>query len=337
MEEKIKENHDRVMENGHMIRFSVIIPVYNVAAYLENCVDSLLHQQKMEGYLEILLVDDGSTDESGQICDRLAEEHPAVKVVHKENGGLSSARNTGIQHAVGEYVLFVDSDDYVEGNLCQELEKALNQYGETDAICFGGIEDDGVHPSPMRRVPVEDTVCTVDGREFLKKQYRDQNLNVEACLYCYRRQFLLDQNLTFKEGILHEDVEFTPRALMRCGQVLEIPGDYYHYMVRDNSISTQKDKTKNIKDLFGTLAEQVRMAERQPDPELERWMKNGVLDSYLNMVQTARMYQKKYRPLLKKRFLLGKAATRRNKLRAALCFVSVRLYCLVNDCYKRLG
>lgn len=79
---------------------------------------------------------------------------------------------------------------------------------------------------------------------------------------------------------------------MRCGQVLEIPGDYYHYMVRDNSISTQKDKTKNIKDLFGTLAEQVRMAERQPDPELERWMKNGVLDSYLNMVQTARMYQK---------------------------------------------
>ena len=125
--------------------------------------------------------------------------------------------------------------------------------------------------------------------------------------------------------------------MMRCGQVLEIPGDYYHYMVRDNSISTQKDKTKNIKDLFGTLAEQVRMAERQPDPELERWMKNGVLDSYLNMVQTARMYQKKYRPLLKKRFLLGKAATRRNKFRAALCFVSVRLYCLVNDCYKRLG
>ena len=183
---------------------------------------------------------------------------------------------------------------------------------------------------------MEDTVCTVDGREFLKKQYRDLNLNVEACLYCYRRQCLLDQNLTFKAGILHEDVEFTPRALMRCGQVLEIPGDYYHYMVRDNSISTQKDKTKNIKDLFGTLAEQVRMAERQPDPELERWMKNGVLDSYLNMVQTARMYQKKYRPLLKKRFLLGKAATRRNKFRAALCFVNVWLYCLINDCYKKL-
>ena len=319
-----------------VMRFTCIVPVYNVAPYLETCVVSLLHQKEMEDCLEILLVDDGSTDESGKICDRLAEEHPAVKVVHKENGGLSSARNTGIQHAAGEYVLFIDSDDYVEGNLCQELEKALNQYGETDAICFGGIEDDGVHPSPMRRVPVEDTVCTVDGREFLKKQYRDLNLNVEACLYCYRRQFLLDQNLTFKAGILHEDVEFTPRALMRCGQVLEIPGDYYHYMVRDNSISTQKDKTKNVKDLFGTLAEQVRMAGRQPDPELERWMKNGVLDSYLNMVQTARMYQKKYRPYLKKHFLLGKAATRRNKFRAALCFVNVRLYCLINDCYKKL-
>ena len=318
------------------MRFSCIVPVYNVAAYLETCVESLLHQQNMDGRLEILLVDDGSTDESGQICDRLESEYPAVKVVHKENGGLSSARNTGIQHAAGEYVLFIDSDDYVEENLCQTLEETLKQCGVIDAICFGGVEDDGVHPISMRRVPVEQIICTQDGREFLKKQYQDLNLNVEACLYCYRRQFLLDQNLTFKEGILHEDVEFTPRALMRCGQVAEIQGDYYHYMVRDNSISTQKDKTKNIRDLFGTLEEQVRMVERQPDPELEKWMKNGVLDSYLNMVQTARMYRKKYRPLLKKQFLLGKAATRRNKFRAVLCFVSVRLYCLVNDCYKKL-
>lgn len=94
-----------------VMRFTCIVPVYNVAPYLETCVVSLLHQKEMEDCLEILLVDDGSTDESGKICDRLAEEHPAVKVVHKENGGLSSARNTGIQHAAGEYVLFIDSDD----------------------------------------------------------------------------------------------------------------------------------------------------------------------------------------------------------------------------------
>lgn len=318
------------------IRYTCIVPVYNVAPYLKDCVESLLRQEKTEDRLEILLIDDGSTDESGQICDRLAEENLQVKVIHKENGGLSSARNAGIRAAAGEYVLFVDSDDYVEPGLCAALEEVLLQYGKPDAICFDGVEDDGVQPVSMRRVPVEQVSSTISGREFLKRQYQELNLNVEACLYCYRREFLLNQNLFFKEGILHEDVEFTPRALMYGGQVVEIPGTYYHYMVRENSISTQKDKTKNIKDLFATLEEQCRMAERQPDPELERWMKNGVLDSYLNMVQTARMYQKKYRPLLKKRFLLGKAATRRNKFRAALCFVNVWLYCLINDCYKKL-
>ena len=285
-------------------KFSIIVPVYKVEEYLEACVDSLLAQGEYEDQMEILLIDDGSPDRSGELCDRLAEEYEQIKAFHKPNGGLSSARNYGLDRATGEYVLFVDSDD-------------------------------DVHQDPMRRVPLEQVQCADNGKQYLLEHFRDRNLNVEACLYAYRRDFLNEHDLRFREGILHEDVEFTPRIMMQCGKVVELPDRLYHYLVRENSISTQKNKEKNIRDLFQTLREQDQMAEQQ-EPELKKWMKNAILDSYLNMVQTARMYQKQYRKLLDKRFLLGKAATNWNRFRVLVCLINVRLYCFMNDCYKKL-
>ena len=115
---------------------------------------------------------------------------------------------------------------------------------------------------------------------------------------------------------------------------MSLPDQFYHYMVRENSISTQKNKEKNARDLFATLRAQDQMADQQ-EPELRKWMKNAILDSYLNMIQTARMYQKQYRKLVDKRFLLGKAATNWNRFRVLICFVNLRLYCFMNDFYKR--
>ena len=292
-------------------KFSIIVPVYKVEEYLQVCVDSLLAQEEYKDQMEILLIDDGSPDKSGELCDRLAEAHKQIKAFHKPNGGLSSARNYGLDRATGEYVLFVD------------------------AAFFDGVEDDGVHQDPMRRVPLEQMQCADNGKQYLLEHFRDRNLNVEACLYAYRRAFLNEHDLRFREGILHEDVEFTPRIMMQCGKVVELPDRLYHYLVRENSISTQKNKEKNIRDLFQTLREQDQMAEHQ-EPELKKWMKNAILDSYLNMVQTARMYQKQYRKLLDKRFLLGKAATNWNRFRVLVCLINVRLYCFMNDCYKKL-
>ena len=175
-----------------------------------------------------------------------------------------------------------------------------------------------------------------DGRAYLLEHYRTQNMNVEAWLYGYRREFLLSNRLSFREGILHEDVEFTPRALLACREILELPDCLYHYIVRENSICTQKDRTKNIRDLFQTLRELDVLAEQQEE-ELCRWMKNALLNSFLNMVQDARMYQPQYRMLLDKRFLKGKAATGWNRFRVMLCMLNVKWYCLVNDCYKRMA
>ncbi len=314
-------------------RFSIIVPVYNVKNYLGRCMDSLLHQEKVDGGMEILLIDDGSLDGSGELCDDFAEQFSQVKVYHKENGGLSSARNLGIEKAEGDYVLFVDSDDYIERHTCFVLDRELRRHGNADALVFGGMEDDGDIQVSLRTVPVVKKRRT-DGRTFLLEHYKTRNMNVEAWLYSYRREFLLEQGLRFREGILHEDVEFTPRALLKCRTVAELPDNLYHYMVREDSICTQKDKTKNIRDLFQTLRELDALAKQQ-ERELCRWMKNAVLNSYLNMVQDARMYQPQYRMLLDKRFLKGKAATNWNRFRVLLCLINVKWYCLVNDMYKR--
>ena len=234
-------------------KFSIIVPVYKVEEYLEACVDSLLAQGEYEDQMEILLIDDGSPDRSGELCDRLAEEYEQIKAFHKPNGGLSSARNYGLDRATGEYVLFVDSDDVIESDTLKKIAEALVQFGEMDAVFFDGVEDDDVHQDPMRRVPLEQVQCADNGKQYLLEHFRDRNLNVEACLYAYRRDFLNEHDLRFREGILHEDVEFTPRIMMQCGKVVELPDRLYHYLVRENSISTQKNKEKNIRDLFQTL------------------------------------------------------------------------------------
>lgn len=309
--------------------FSIIVPVYNVSQYLDRCMTSLLQQRNAE----ILLIDDGSTDISGEICDKYASLNKNVQVYHKVNGGLSSARNYGIAHAKGEYLLFVDSDDYVSDGMCSTLERMISAYSQMDMIAFGAFEVNGEENSDMRRIPPEEPLAQ-SGHDYLLDRYQNWNMNVQAWMYAYRRNFLIDNDLFFKEGILHEDVEFTPRVLLKAKQVVSIPEQLYYYIVRENSISTSKDKTKNIRDLFGTLEEQCHLAEIQ-EPELRKWMLNSILNSYLNMVQEARMYQPKYRKMLKKAFLWGKSATWWNRFRVLICTVSVRGYCWMNDFYKK--
>ena len=332
MEERNKEVNSGMVENKTVI-FSVIVPVYKVEYYLARCVDSLIQQSVEKDQLEILLVDDGSPDSSGALCDEYAEKYLFVKAFHKENGGLSSARNYGMERASGEWILFVDSDDYVDKDLCRILQESIQRYPGLDAVVYNGLEEEEETVSLMRSRAETESVSS--GKEYLLRHYKTRSLSVEACLYAYRREFLKSNYLQFKEGILHEDVEFTPRAMLQAKQVLELDQPLYHYIIRGDSISTAKNMQKNIRDLYQTLEQQVRIAEHQP-PELQKWMKNAALDSYLNMVQTARMYQKKYRPLLKKRFLWGKAATLWNHFRVLVCTCNVRLYCLMNDSYKKL-
>lgn len=315
-----------------MNKFSVIVPVYNVEAYLERCMASLLAQPRE--LCEILLVDDGSTDHSGELCDQYAWSCSNVRVFHKKNGGLSSARNYGMDRAEGEYVLFVDSDDRVDVCMCERLLFWLEQYSGADLVSFDGVEQKAEESNRIRRISSETPVLR-DGHGFLLKAYRTRDLNVQAWLYAYRSAFLKVNGLRFQEGILHEDVEFMPRAILCADAVLEIPEALYIYVIREDSISTCRDRSKNIRDLFQTLEKQCVLADGQ-EPELKKWMKNGILDSYLNMVVEAGMERPEYRAMIDKSFLRGKAATCWNHCRAVLCRINIGWYCRINRIYKRI-
>lgn len=315
--------------------FSVVIPVYNADKYLEGCVKSVISEEALLGQTEILLIDDGSTDRSGELCDRLAEKWGCVKAFHKENGGPSSARNYGIDKASGKYIFFVDSDDYVEKDAFSILKNILDRYGEADIITFGAVRESQNRRESVRKYE-PDCVEISDGRNFLLKNYKERSLNSVPWLYVCRKKFLDEKKIRFIEGVVHEDVEFIPKIMLAAERIIEIPEDLYHYVVREDSISTKKDKTKNIRDLFWILELLDQMAEKQ-DPELRKWMKDAILNSYLSMIYDARMYQPQYRKYIKKSFLWGKAATRFNQLRVVLCMINIRLYCTINDLYKKQG
>lgn len=314
-------------------RFSIVIPVYNVGKYLKKCVESL-KQQDFESY-EILLVDDGSVDGSAEICDSLIDSKPKIRVFHEKNKGVSAARNCGLRNAKGEYLLFVDADDYVERDFCRKLDRILTEHANPEIAVYGGVEENGkckkeLNPSEIRGK------MELSGCDYLLLCYKENHLSNAVWTYAYKKDFLESHSLRFVEGILHEDVEFIPRALLQAKRLIRAEIRPYHYCIRSNSISTQRHKEKNIKDLFWVLEQQQQLAEQQ-QPELRRWMKNGILNSYLNMVQEARIYRPEYRKYFRKSFMWGKAATVRNHMRVGLCTISPWLYCKINDLYKKMG
>lgn len=314
-------------------RFSIIVPVYNVEAYLGKCINSLITQD-YENY-EILLVNDGSTDESGKICDYFSSICARVKVFHCKNKGVSAARNYGMEQAQGEYLIFVDSDDCVEPDLCRRLDAVIRKSQNADVVAYNGWEEEQGKKTREKIKEVKRAELTIwNGHDYLLNCYKKESLEVVVWLYCLRKGYAEQQKLRFIEGIYHEDVEFVPRALLSADKLVEIRDCLYHYQVRPGSISTHSNKRKNVKDLFYVLELQNALAERQ-EPELRKWMKNSILNSGLSMVMEAQMYQPEYRKLFHKAFLKGKAATVRNRLRALLCAVNMRLYCEINSYYKK--
>lgn len=229
------------------MKFSVIIPVYNVEAYLQACLDSVLNQT-FEDW-EAICVNDGSTDNSVTILEEYEHKDGRFKIVNQPNGGLSSARNTGLKAAAGDYVLFLDSDDWLESNA---LEKVSESLADEDMLCFSGrrfFEKEGRNHEADQLKPREYTT----GMDY----YNENALSVRdfafvcVVLRAYKRGFLLSNDLWFKEGIFHEDNLFTPFACYYAEKVKVINDCLYDYRVRANSITTTGN-VKRLRDLLGT-------------------------------------------------------------------------------------
>lgn len=234
------------------MKLSIIVPIYNVAPYLRKCVDSLLAQDISD--YEIILVDDGSPDECPQICNQYAEQYSNIKVIHQANAGLSAARNSGIAVTQGEYIMFVDSDDYLQPNVLGAL---MEQVGR-DNLDVLRFRYQNVRESGEVFVP----------HEGMKTDYNNYSseptdglifLNDRMWVQCYVVQFLVRREIVLQEqftpDIYFEDTDWTPRMLLRTKRVASTDLVVYNYLWREGSITlSQKDINKMRKQLNDKLA-----------------------------------------------------------------------------------
>ncbi len=229
---------------------SVIVPVYNVAPYLRQGVDSILSQSYTN--LEVLLIDDGSTDESGAICDEYAQQDSRVKVIHKPNGGLSSARNVGLSLASGEWISFVDSDDWLDTNIYQKCVDELERYPDLDLVRFlinyAYLEKES---NSYRLEPWKEAQDSLVIDKSLCFKYPGRVLAV-VWSSIYRASVLKSLDITFIEGLIHEDEYFTSEFYARAkslkGRYIPYYG-YYYRQNREGAITHNKDRIKSFEHL----------------------------------------------------------------------------------------
>lgn len=305
--------------------FSIIVPIYKVEEYLDRCIQSLIRQTFTD--IEIILVDDGSPDNCPIFCDEYAKQDSRIKVIHKENGGLSDARNTGLDVAKGDYVIFVDSDDFIEIDTCEKFFCYTGKEYDIligDAIVEGGVYD-------LSHIELDKPI---NGALYYKTALLKQKMPIVAWMNVYRREFLIENNLKFKYGILHEDVEFTPRVFLAARAVVYTKNFFYHYMIRDNSITRKKDQRKNAVDLYSTCCEHESRFRNIEDIELQELLLDSLVKSYLSLFQSAKLYQYG-REYIHKNFCLRNACTTKTKLKSALLNLSPRLYWYINAILKK--
>ena len=221
-----------------MPKATVIVPVYNVEAYLEKCVQSILAQTEPD--FELLLVDDGSTDHSGALCDQLAQKDPRIQVIHQKNQGLGGARNTGIQAAAGDWVLLVDSDDWIEPELLEKtLEAGLRE--EADLVMFGfrSVDEQGnTLQTFVEDVPTDQGLTLKDHPDLLMTA-------PSAWRRLYRRELLSRTGILYPPRVWYEDIRTTPKLLAAASRVVFLNYVGYDYLSRTGSITKNQNADRN--------------------------------------------------------------------------------------------
>ena len=270
---------------------SVIIPAYNVEQYVERCVYSVTKQTYRN--LEIILVDDGSTDCTGIICDKLAKEDNRISVIHKTNGGLSDARNAGIDVSRGEYISFVDSDDYIASDM---LEHMMNAMCETDIsmVVVGFWKQSG----DAREYCGPTTERVVSSEEALKDIYIGHEIYPASWNKLYRRA--LFNNNRFAVGMINEDSEIITKLLMECNRVALVSKPLYIYMIREGSITQSSFSSKDYNGIkaYRTAVDVCKKRKKSLLPYARYYETSRIYNTYIELV-TSDERMIKYRFLLR--------------------------------------
>ncbi|WP_088070505.1 glycosyltransferase family 2 protein [Gottfriedia luciferensis] len=244
---------------------SIIVPVYKVEQYLKKCIDSILGQTFKD--FELILVDDGSPDLCGKICDEYAELDNRVKVIHKENGGLSSARNAGIKIAKGKYIAFVDSDDFIHLKMYEILHNYAEKHSSDIVICdyLEVDEDEVIDTTSLNEQFNEENYTNI---EALYELYTNMGVQFVVVWNKLFKRHLFD-NLNFEENKIHEDEFIAHRLLYNCSKITYLPIKLHYYLQRTNSITQAKFNIKHL-DFIKAYKERVNFFRKIEQFELQK-------------------------------------------------------------------
>ena len=266
------------------IKVSVIVPVYNTEKYVRKCAESILQQTLEE--IELICINDGSTDRSGEILQGYAEKDERVRIIRQENQGQATARNAGIEEAKGEYICFVDSDDSLEAGALEALYRQAAEE-KLDVLYFAGNteyeteEMAGDHKAyfdrAYRRDQEEGKIFT--GREMLRMQREKRQFWRSACMCLIRRQFMEDSGIRFRSGVLHEDNLFAFLLCLKAERTASTGAVYYHRLLRDNSTVTTKATQKNLYGYLEAVLDETEQMKDAGDDEAAEALYGAIHDT----------------------------------------------------------
>jgi len=240
------------MHYNESVLVSVIIPVYNVENYLNQCVDSVLRQTHK--YLEIILIDDGSTDSSGAMCDKYLLHNNRITVVHQANSGLSEARNAGLRIAKGKYVYFLDSDDWIRNDAISILVERAKRFS-CDVVLFDAqvVGESGCLMAEDVRYTRKNEYPPTTGCEMFCNMMQNMEYRGSACLIFINREVLIKSGIVFYPGMLHEDELFTFLLLTKTYLVAHVNEKLYYRRIHEDSITSTSVSLRNVEGLYHAM------------------------------------------------------------------------------------
>lgn len=272
---------------------SIIVPVYNVGYYLRNCLESILAQTFTD--FEVIVVNDGSTDSSGVICDEFADQDNRIKVIHKDYGGVSSARNAGLNKANGDFIGFVDGDDKIETEMYEKLYKLCLETGSDISICKLGREIDGrlINPNLDKEAIIE-----LSNEEAMRELFKGKLFRFSLCNKLFRKQCF--SGVTFPEGRIHEDLSTTYKLFGNTGKSVYTSYIGYIYVKRSQSILTSQFSSKRLDAFIGweEIFEYMNSKYKQLLKEVNKTFVYSCVDYIYYVLNQVHDYEKQKKYLL---------------------------------------
>ncbi len=299
---------------------SVIIPVYNAEKYLPKCIESVLSQTYTD--IELILVDDGSPDNSGKICDEYALKDSRIRVIHQKNGGQSSARNAGLDIATGEFISFVDSDDYIDSNMLQVLYESLVQNNaDISGCCLKCVDENGNRTTDSFLKAFDETKI-FDKNQLIYNitHYGDYYTNfVVVCSKLYKREVF--SKLRFIEGRIHEDEMIVHHIYLSISKAVIIPNEYYYYLRHSGTTTSAPFSIKRLDAAYAFYDRYITLNSNG----FGEYAISSLRASYGKVIcglkqLSYKKYEKELKPIVKKLMKTRQLGLRRAKLICAILF-----------------